>query len=641
MRKKKYIGILMILLFTFLVPNKVNANSEYKINSYNIDIIVNENNTLKITENIEAYFNIQKHGIFRKIPLKNKVVRLNGTTSNNRAKISDIEVSDEYDTYNEDGNKVIKIGSPNYTLIGPKNYTISYLYNLGKDTGKGYDELYFNLIGSEWDTSISNVTFSIAMPKEFDESKLRFSSGKTGSIDSSNITYEVNGNTIVGKLNKTLYSGEALTVRLELPENYFVGESNNFDLMMIIAIVVPILFVLISYLIWLIYGKDNKVIETVEFYPPEGFNSLEVGFMYKGQATNEDVISLLIYLANKGYIKISEYEEKVLFLTSKGFKITKLKEYDGNNINELMFLNGLFIKQPTMYLYGKNNDINENNVNEVTSSELCNKFYITMKQILLNINHKNNKNQIFEKRASNKKIIFRLMVIIIFCLITIPPIFLYSNKEIILFALLFPGIAFNMIVEEIFFKGNTVSKKTKITSNVAVLIWSMFFGGIPWYTMVLPTLTQEYIYLFIYILGLLCIIAISILLNYLPKRTKYGNEILGKILGFKHFLETVEKDRLEAMVMQKPDYFYDILPYTYVLGISDKWINKFETITLKAPSWYDSPTGFNVTSFSHFMNNTMTSAQRTMSSSPSSGSGGSSGGGSSGGGSGGGGGGSW
>ena len=127
----------------------------------------------------------------------------------------------------------------------------------------------------------------------------------------------------------------------------------------------------------------------------------------------------------------------------------------------------------------------------------------------------------------------------------------------------------------------------------------------------------------------------------IPKRTLYGNELLGKIKGFKTFLETAEKAKLEAMVMQNPNYFYDILPYTYVLGVSEKWIEKFETISFQAPSWYDSPTGFNVTSFGSFMNTTMTSAQSAMTSSPSSSSGGSSGGGSSGGGSGGGGGGSW
>ena len=148
-------------------------------------------------------------------------------------------------------------------------------------------------------------------------------------------------------------------------------------------------------------------------------------------------------------------------------------------------------------------------------------------------------------------------------------------------------------------------------------------------------------YLIGYIIGVICILGMAICLKYIPKRTPYGNEILGKLKGFRNFLETAEKEKLEAMVMQDPTYFYNILPYTYVLGVSDKWIKKFESISLQAPSWYDSPNAFNMMAFGSFMNSTMTSAQSAMSSSPYSSSGGSSGGGSSGGGSGGGGGGSW
>lgn len=624
---------------------KYNNDLDYILNSYDINMIVNENNTLKITEKIEAYFNVEKHGIFRKIPLRNTITRLDGTTSRNRAKISEIDVSDNYSLYNENGYKVIKMGDPNYTLTGQKDYTISYLYNLGKDTGKEYDELYFNLIGDEWDTSISNITFTITMPKGFDKSKLGFSSGMTGSTDSSNVIFDINGNVITGKFNGTLNPGEALTVRLELPEGYFVGASNNIDLMMIISLVLPILFVIIGCLIWRKYGKDEQVIETVEFYPPEGFNSLEVGFLYKGKAENQDVTSLIIYLANKGYIKISEFEEKSLFSTLKGFKITKLKEYDGNNINEKIFLNGLFTRRPSLVILGSNglsnNDDISNNLNEVTSIDLYNNFYITMNKILSNINNKENKNKIFEKKASSKTIFIVLMIIAIYCLITIPPM-----GTVDIFALLFPGIGFTVLFKLLFGPTQTIyvnGKPTRsaIGTKLFGLVWGGGFGGIPWATMVLPALLDDYIYLVIYIVGLLCILGLILCLNYLPKRTHYGNQILGKLRGFKNFLETVEKDKLEAMVMQDPSYFYNILPYTYVLGVSDKWIKKFETISLQEPSWYNSPTGFNVTTFGTFMKNTMSSAEESMSASPSSSSGGSSGGGSSGGGSGGGGGGSW
>lgn len=625
-----------------------NSNSEYTLNSYDINIIVNENNTLNITEKIGAYFNVEKHGIFRKIPLRNEVTRLDGTTSKNRAKISDIKVSDNYSLSTESGYKVIKIGDANYTLTGQKNYEISYLYNLGRDTGKEYDELYFNLIGDEWDTSISNITFTITMPKEFDSSKLGFSSGAVGSTDSSKITYNVDGNIISGKYNGTLGSGEALTVRLELPEGYFVGASFNIDLISILAIVLPLLFVFITYLLWNKFGKDEQVVETVEFYPPQGFNSAEVGFLYKGKVENKDVISLLIYLANKGYIKIVETEEKSLFSTSKGFKIVKQREYDGNNPNEALFLKGLFssksssISFSSMIDYMKNpQSVPETSSNgaitEVTAMDLYDSFYITLGRIITNINNKKNKEKIFEKSSLGKGALVIVMIIATFLLITIKPVIESDGGIAMLpFAIIFPGIGFSVLFGMLF-------GKTPIPVKIFGLIWGLGFGGMPWAFMVLPSLLAEPIYLIAYIIGLGCILAMILLFKAMPKRTKYGNEMLGKIKGFKNFLETAEKQKLEAMVMENPTYFYDILPFTYVLGVSDKWIKKFETISLQAPNWYDSPNAFNMVAFGSFMNNTMTSAQSVMSSSPSSdsGGGGSSGGGSSGGGSGGGGGGSW
>ena len=633
-----------------LTPSKNNQyhSYDYVIDQYNISIIVNENNTLDITEAITAYFNVAKHGIFRTIPLKNNITRLDGTSTTNRTQVTNVKVDNEYTISKSNGNYKLKIGSANQTVVGEQKYEIKYTYNLGKDPIKNYDELYYNIIGTDWDTVIGNITFSITMPKEFDISKLGFSSGPIGSTDSSKIKYNLNENTITGSYHDILGPKEALTIRCELPEGYFVGAGLDTNIMNYLIILIPLIFLGIAILLWYKFGRDEQVIETVEFYPPQGFNSLEVGFLYKGTAESRDVISLLIYLANQGYIKISETEEKSLFFKSKGFKITKLKEYDGNNINEQIFFDGLFTKKTsTISLFNKNNNLEtKNTLNEVTSNELYNNFYITMDRILFNINSKDNKNKIFEKSASNKKILIILMIIATYCLITIPPIYTYGDPSSLLFALLFPGFGFTFLFKLVFgetenLKINGQTVYSSIGTKIFGLIWGLSFGGIPWSFLVLPSLKQEPIYLIGYGIGLTCVLGMIICLKYLPKRTPYGNEMLGKLKGFKNFLETAEKDKLESMVMQDPTYFYHILPYTYVLGVSDKWIKKFETISIKAPSWYDSPNNFDMMTFSTFMNSTMSSAQRVMASSPSSGSGSSSGGGTSGGGSGGGGGGSW
>lgn len=624
--------------------NETYSSYDYVIDKYDINIVVNENNTFDVTEVINTYFNVPKHGIFRTIPLKNTIKRLDGTTSTNRTQVKNVTVNASNSVSKEAGNYKIKIGSATETLTGPQEYVIKYTYNLGKDPVKSYDELYYNIIGNEWDTVIGNITFSITMPKEFDSSKLGFSSGSVGSTDNSKINYNVSGNTITGSYNGILLENEALTVRCELPEGYFVGAGLDINLLNYIVYLFPIIFLIISILLWYRFGRDEQVIETVEFYPPAGFNSLEVGFLYKGEATNQDVTSLLIYLANKGYIKIVETEEKSLFAKSKGFKIIKLKDYDGNNVNEKLFLNGLFARgKLNNSSLSESGDLqNKTATLEVTFSDLYDRFYITMANILLNINNKENKNKIFEKSASKKSKFIILMIITTYCLITIQPVLEYGESNLLM-ALLFPGIGFTVLFRMLFDSkliNSTSSKFSAIISILFVIVWGLGFAGIPWSMMVLPALQQDSIYLIGYIIGIFCALGMTICLIYLPKRTPYGNEILGKIRGFKTFLETAEKDQLEAMVAKNPTYFYNILPYTYVLGVSDKWIKKFEVISMQAPNWYDGPDTFDVATFGTFMSSTMSSATNAMSYDSSSSSS-DSGGGSAGGGSGGGGGGSW
>jgi len=622
---------------------QVSGNGEYSLTKYHVDIVVNENNSFQITEQIRAHFHVRRHGIIRAIPLRNEVVRLDGTRSHTRVRISDIHVEgDMYEVYVSGKNREIQIGDPDRTITGSKDYVITYLYNMGKDRGGDYDELYFNIIGTEWDTSIDSISFTITLPKVFDASVLGFSSGALGATDNDNVHYKVYGTVIEGSYSGQLSAGEALTLRLELPEGYFVNASvNQLDTMMQLSFVLPLLFMLLTFSLWFVYGRDDRVIDPVEFYPPKGYNSAETGFLYKGKADTQDVVSLLIYLANKGYIKITETREKALFSTVDGFRITKLRDYDGNNPNERLFLKGLFKLKPSAH-----DEASANEVTEVSLEDLKDNFYLTLNAITSNMNKRENRESIFEKDSLNKRWPVVLMGIAAFLLITVRPVFEYHGDPFILLFLLFPAVGFLILFQALFsdaFKTITVNGVPTTKRSVSLsfgLTFGLLFGGVPFAFIVLPALLLEPAYWMAFLSGISCIVVMLFFDKYMKKRTPLGNELLGQIKGFKRFLETVEKHKLEQCVRQDPNYFYNILPFTYVLGISNTWIKKFESIAIKQPDWYAGSGVFNHASFGRFIDTSMISASSAMASSPSSSSS-SSGGGSSGRGSGGGGGRSW
>lgn len=133
----------------------------------------------------------------------------------------------------------------------------------------------------------------------------------------------------------------------------------------------------------------------------------------------------------------------------------------------------------------------------------------------------------------------------------------------------------------------------------------------------------------------------------MEKKTQKGTELYEQLLGFKEFIKTVEKDRLQEFLSQDENYFDKILPFAIVFNVADTWKDKLKGLDVPPPSWYSgyySGDGFSTAVFINSLDQGLSSMSQSFYSRPaaSSSSGGSFGGGGfSGGGFGGGGGGSW
>lgn len=616
--KKLFVVIGFLFVFYLSIMNvgavEIGVYDGYKIDAYDVNIDVQENNTFVITENIKANFISSKHGIVRRIPLKNKVKRVDGSSSLNSVKLTDLNVNANYKVSKSSGYQVIKIGDADKTLTGLVDYKISYKYNLGKDPLKDADELYYNIIGDEWDTSISNVTFTINMPSEFDASKLGFSSGKYGRVGTNKVQFSVEGNKITGSFNGILNPKEALTVRCELPEGYFKNAGIPLPITFPLIIIVPFLVLFITASWWHKHGRDDEIIETVEFYPPNNLNSAEVAFYYKNNVTTNDANSLLIYLANKGYLKITETDTH-----GNKYTIEKLKDYDGDKPSERIFMEGLFASK-----------------NSVTKDDLYNKFYKTIEKVKMNINNIKNKALVYDKKASSLQVYSVLLVMLSVLVTVLIPSMNYGTFDEVLASLMVCGLVFTL--EAIFLYINIPMYLRVFVCLLILFIFSIIIRDLPIYYAMMGNALMFVAVVFGFIVSL----SSCCFVRYMAKRTPFGTEMYGKVKGFRNFLETAEKEKLEALVNEDPTYFYNILPFTYVFGLSNKWIKKFESITMQEPDWYDSNSPFVVNHLDRFLLSTMSSTcEREVDTSSSSIGGGFSGGGFSGGGSGGGGGSSW
>lgn len=92
---------------------------------------------------------------------------------------------------------------------------------------------------------------------------------------------------------------------------------------------------------------------------------------------------------------------------------------------------------------------------------------------------------------------------------------------------------------------------------------------------------------------------VAICIRVKPKYTEAAAKLRGRVLGLRNYINMAEKAQLEMLVNETPEIFYNVLPFAYVLGVSDVWMDKFKDIKIPNPTFVE---GVNdISTFDAFM----------------------------------------
>ena len=541
-----------------------NYNSyDYVIDNYDVNIIVNENNTFDITETITVTYNKPNTKFIIKIPSNYKLKKDDGNFIYKRIKVSNLRISSPY------SNGISSYGNDKYTThtitnINPnetKVYQIDYTYNIGKDNFKNKDKIYLSINQGKWQ-DINNLTFNIQMPKDFEQNKIKFELGNK-SLKKTEITYQVNNNNnISGNLNIKLPKEKDLVFTCDLKEGYFKNANSLIENKDYVLYIVPFICLIIALIIWFFFTDRKTFITKKTFYPPKDVNNLEASFIYNGSATMADVILLLLYLANQGYIKIAEKKEKSILIKQTDYRIIKTKQYDGNNIYERLFLEELF----------------KHNPKEITITSIYNRLDEIISKILQKINNEENNRKRNKKNNLNLLKIRKILIIITYFVITLIPL-LNIDPILVIIIVSFQILSIKIIKKTFYTK--TVKILKLITSLGILFVFNVFS-----FILFIPIVLADKIYFLGYILGLIYIITMLVLSKSKSKKTIFENNVVINLQELKNFIKKPNRKELETLVRQNQNYFYIILPYAYCLGLSQKWKEEFQNIPINNPTWY-------------------------------------------------------
>ena len=590
------------------------AASDFIIRDYDIKMVVNEDDTYQITETLDVEFTAPSHGIYRSIPGKTRIDR-DGQVSEYFAKVKGFEMlsgqpfSDESDS----SEFLYRIGDADKYAETDTRYQYTYIYDTNGDHFKGGDEVYHNMVGTTWEAqSIDHVSFEIVFPEAIDAGKVGIKTGNNTDVPFK----AVDDRTIRGETDEDVMGG--LTVRAVLPEGYFTREAK--DPAWIFYAVTAALAALAAagFVMWRKYGRDPVYPVPLEMYPPDGLSAPEIAYLANESISDDEIISILLTLADKGYLKIHEYEAEKgrrHKLVTK-YRIEKLRDYDGNVIGERTFMNGLF-----------------SSGDEVEVEDLEDKFYLTAKIIKEEIEEKY-AGKLYDETASGKA---NLMYIAgtagIVALVAVARLTAGGGSPgllSLLMALVFIAAGFYSISDAV------KSGKGPFTYLISLLIACVGLG-FAWSDDIVSGWQM-----LPFGIGLLMCLLLFIMAGLCEKKTDYYAELQARIKGYTDFLKTAEKDQMEELAERDPDYYFRNLAFAFALGVTSVYAKRFAGMVRKAPDWYDSHYYYSGTDSTERMLDSINNMASSVSSSMSSSSDGSGGGSfSGGGGGGGGGGGSW
>lgn len=631
-----------LAVFCALMVLSAPAWAEEVIRSFSSNVTLLDDGSVDVVENIEVRAEGSKirRGIFRDIPTLMLITNDEGGESGklrSRLTVIDVQRNGKTEPWFTEGitnGTRVYIGQSDVFLPrGNYRYTIHYTMTRIARRFADYDELYWNATGNFWDFPIEEAVATITLPTGARIDSLRAYTGKFGSSQSAATVSRNANNVAVFRAARPLEPYEGMSIAVSFQKNV-LAEPDLFekfanylsDYRESVLPAAAVFLVLLYYLFaWDAVGRDPEKGTIIPlFHPPHGFSPALTHYIWgMGWKKNgwQAFTSALISLATKNLIDISK----------TGKKTTMTVVGDSDQIDLPPGEAAIFA-----YLDSRGSVT----INKTTGPTLN-----TKRAEFISVLETENRHVYFH---NNYVYVIAGVVMSILCLVALTITGALAPEWLVVSVI--GGILIGTmtgVMRALWTRGGVIRYFQLAVMgffgvNFATGLAGSFsgFGAIA--TSIPPIAAAS-------------IIAINIVFAIIMRApTVQGRKVMDQIDGFRMYLDTAEKERLNFVGEPEMSVarFESILPYAIALGVEKPWTERFEGELSRhaisdarsgySPNWYhgsnfsSSTLSRDVTSLASGMSAAMIAAQPSTSSSS-----GSSGGGSSGGGGGGGGGGGW
>lgn len=310
------------------------AQSPELISNYNVNVNVLSTGVIHVDETIDYFFSEPKHGIYRNIPR----VKKNDKGTKYIFDIKNIQVVGDSNTpvqysvsYSTDS-LTLKIGDPQMTITGKHKYKISYDVSGALTYFDDHDELYWNLIGTDWQVSILNAAASVTFEPYMESRDLKVVcyTGSVGSKDQNCETLITKTPGVFIQSSYPLAPTQGLTGVISFPKGKVAVLEPRRDwfgeLLALILLLIQLLwYVGLPFFVFYLYLKEKSNLSRKQkivaawFSPPKDpmgnlYTPALTGYIYDKKIDNKFITATIIHLAQRGFIKIKvESKDNITF----------------------------------------------------------------------------------------------------------------------------------------------------------------------------------------------------------------------------------------------------------------------------------------------------------------------------------------
>ncbi len=563
------------------------ADPYMTFNKMDVNIEWNNDHSCKITQKLVAEFKRdeasggfeQTHGIYVDIPI-------NSGEKVRNLKVINVSPYRSYSIVYEGYGKIVRaiIGDDDKYFNPGDTLSCTLIYDYITPEHKyGPDVVAFMAIGQGWTCPVENATVTMKYPKAPDLSATDHEYGIWIAGDRADADGIWSSDKKTLTVQTSLGAFEGIEIAYKMPDgtlkNYSSGEYA-------ITLVIGLVLFAVAIVLELFLAKNKPLTPIVDYYPPrvgggdDGYFDdpnahklkirrmlpVQMGKIIDDSCSPYDVTSLIFYWASNGFLTIDDRDGKTYLI----------KEHDLDAITgyERKLFDNLFSRGSQ----------NEDGKTEVSVNSISGSFAPAINAC------KNSVNAEYHGKFYKGGFTALSYLMTFLCAAYGVCVTVFSTLRVgswminlIGFVTIIPVVlsaVIGSILAKQFFKLSKRRRVLLITGYTVLTVALSFAASFSLSFDVMGWLER------LVFVGSLA--AASVISPFLLVRKPEYNEQLNAILGFRDFLRDAEKDRLETMLESDPQYYYNILPYANVLGVSDIWADKFKDITIEPPAYYRS-----------------------------------------------------